>query len=272
MALCNHFLINGEDNAGVSPLDRGFAYGDGVFRTLRVSQGIPGIWSLHYKKLQEDCNILDIACPSPELLLDDISRLFTFEEEAVAKIIVTRGIGPRGYATSAARKPTRIVIREPYPVYPEAYFSEGVDLHLCHLRLSHQPRLAGIKHLNRLENVLARSEWMDSNIADGILLDERGCVIECTMSNLFARYGKTLLTPALDKCGVAGVTRQRVIDIASNMGYIPEIAEFDLAQLMQADEIITCNSLYGTWQVRKFNNRKWPLLKLAADLRVALQE
>lgn len=272
MALHNHFLINGEGDTGLSPLDRGFAYGDGIFRTLRISQGIPDIWSLHYKKLQEDCDILDIACPSPELLLDDISRLFTDEEEAVCKIIVTRGEGARGYAIPVNPAPTRIVVREPYPAYPEMNYSEGVNLHLCHLRLAHQPRLAGIKHLNRLENVLARSEWTDGSIADGVLLDEHGMVIECTMSNLFARYGKTLLTPALDKCGVAGVTRQRILDRALDMGYMPEIAEFDLERLMRADEIIICNSLYGAWQVRALNNRKWPLLSLAAKLRAVLQE
>lgn len=271
MSLCNHFLINGEGDTAISPLDRGLAYGDGVFRTLKIRQGIPDTWSLHYQKLREDCSRLGIACPSSELLLDDVSRLFTSEEQAVAKIIVTRGEGPRGYAVGTATTPTRIVIREAYPAYPETNFNEGVSLHLCRLRLAHQPQLAGIKHLNRLENVLARSEWTGSHLADGVLLDEHGLVIECTMSNLFARYGKTLLTAALDKCGVAGVTRQRILDIAPDMGYLPEIAEFDLARLMQADEIIICNSLYGAWQVRSFNHREWPLLNLATDFRTALQ-
>ena len=271
MSLCNHFLINGESDTGLSPLDRGLAYGDGVFRTLKVNQAIPETWQLHYQKLQDDCSKLGITCPSPELLLDDISRLFTSEEQAVVKILVTRGEGPRGYAMQAATSPTRIVIRESYPNSPEINFSEGVSLHLCGLRLAHQPQLAGIKHLNRLENVLARSEWVESHIADGVLLDASGLVIECTMSNLFARYGNTLLTPALDKCGVAGVTRQRIFDTAPSMGYMPEVTELDLPRLMQEDEVIICNSLYGAWQVRSFNRREWPLLPLAADFRRALQ-
>lgn len=270
--MSNHFLINGESDTGISPLDRGLAYGDGVFRTIRISQGVPDFWSLHYQKLCQDCLALGIACPSAELLLSDISRLFTSEEEAVVKIIITRGEGRRGYAIPSGTMPTRVVLREAYPSYPDANFNEGVNLHLCRLRLAHQPYLAGIKHLNRLENVLARSEWLDEHIADGILLDVHGLVIECTTSNLFARYGKTLLTPALDKCGVAGVTRQRILDIAPDMGYVPEIVEFDLAKLMQADEIIICNSLYGAWQASSFNQRTWPKASLAADLRAALQE
>lgn len=272
MASTTHYLINGESNCGLSPLDRGFTYGDGVFRTLKIRQGLPGSWTLHYEKLEHDCGILGISCPSPELLLADISRLFTPEEEASAKIIVTRGTGPRGYAMPAATKTTRIVIREAYPDYPRRNFDQGVNLHLCELRLSHQPRLAGIKHLNRLENVLARSEWSDTTLVDGVLLDQDDLVIECTMSNIFARIGNSLVTPLLDKCGVAGVTRQRILDNAKNLGYVPEVSALPLEQLMQADEVIICNSLFGAWQVRNFNKQEWPRQDLAARLQTMLQE
>ena len=272
MALSTHYLINGESDCGLSPLDRGFAYGDGVFRTLKVSQGLPDNWNLHYQKLEHDCGLLKISCPSSELLLSDIERLFTPEEEAIAKIVITRGIGPRGYMMPRTIVPTRIVIRENYPDYPRVNFDQGVNLHLCKLRLSHQPRLAGIKHLNRLENVLARSEWSDSSVVDGVLLDQDDFVIECTMSNIFARLGDTLATPLLDKCGVAGVTRQRILDNATHMGYVPEVRPLPLAQLMQADEVIICNSLFGAWQVRGFNNHKWPRQDLAARIQTMLQE
>lgn len=272
MALSTHYLINGESDLALSPLDRGLAYGDGVFRTLRMSQGIPVDWALHYDKLRHDCGALGIICPSQELLLADIERLFTPDEEAVVKIIVTRGAGPRGYAIPQTAAPTRIVLRESFPNYPHAYFEQGVSLHLCELRLAHQPQLAGIKHLNRLENVLARTEWSDNSAADGVLLDTNGAVIECTMSNLFARFGRSLVTPALDKCGVAGITRQRILDNATNLGYVPEVRELSLEELMQADEIVICNSLYGAWQVRSFNGRDWPLQGLAAEIRIMLQE
>lgn len=272
MATTTHYLINGESDCGLSPLDRGFAYGDGVFRTLKIRKGLPDTWSLHYQKLDHDCGILGISCPSTELLLADIDRLFTPEEEAVAKIIITRGTGPRGYAMPGSAIPTRIVMRESYPNYPRVNFDQGVNLHLCELRLSHQSRLAGIKHLNRLENVLARSEWSDNRVVDGVLLDEDDFVIECTMSNIFARVGNTLVTPVLDQCGVAGITRQRILDNAQNMGYVPEVRRLTLDQLMQADEVIICNSLFGAWQVRDFNNYKWPRQDLAARLQIMLQE
>lgn len=265
------FLINGRSEATLSPIDRGFTYGDGVFRTIRVHQGIPDNWTLHYRKLAEDCNVLGIVCPEADLLLADIERLFTPGEEAVAKIIITRGEGARGYAVPCVMQPTRVVIKTPFPDYPRANYLEGVQLHLCSLRLSYQPLLAGIKHLNRLENVMARMEWTDSAIADGLLLDEDGHVIECTMSNVFARFNNTLVTPKLDKCGVAGVTRQRILEAASNLGYRSEVTLIPLVKLMQADELITCNSLYGTWQVRVFNGRQWQQQGLAAQLRNILQ-
>jgi len=145
-------------------------------------------------------------------------------------------------------------------------------LHLCELRLASQPKYAGIKHLNRLENVMARMEWSDASIADGLLLDARGNAIECTMSNLFARFGSSLCTPDLSLCGVAGITRQRILDMAPDFGLRPEVCEISLTKLMQADELLICNSLYGVWQVRTFNNRKWQKLDLADNIRKALHE
>jgi len=266
------YLINGRSDATLSPLDRGFAYGDGVFRTFKVAAGTPVNWLMQYTKLLEDCNVLGIVCPSAEVLLNDITQLFSPEHNAIAKIIITRGEGARGYAVPALAQPTRVVIKAPLPHYPSSNAEDGVSLHLCELRLSSQPKYAGIKHLNRLENVMARMEWSDASIADGLLLDARGNAIECTMSNLFARFGSSLCTPDLSLCGVAGITRQRILDTAPDFGLRPEVCEISLTKLMQADELLICNSLYGVWQVRTFNNRKWPKLDLADNLRKALHE
>jgi 4-amino-4-deoxychorismate lyase len=270
MSAPQQFLINGRSDVLLSPLDRGFAYGDGVFRTLRVQQGRPNHWDLHYKKLVEDCNVLQIVCPNAELLLADIERLFLLEEDAVAKIIISRGEGDRGYALPVLAQPARIVIKAPLPQYPEAYFNEGVQLHLCKLRLSYQAQLASIKHLNRLENVIARMEWTDNAISDGLLLDTDDRVVECTASNIFARFGKTLVTPDLSRCGVAGVTRGRILDVAPQLGLKAKVTDLPLGKLMQADEIITCNSLYGAWQVIALNHREWQPQDLAKQLRQKL--
>ena len=262
-------LINGRPDLHLSLFDRGLAYGDGVFRTFPVQHGKPQHWALQYKKLASDCAVLNIECPSQEALLADIQTLFD-AEDGVAKIIVTRGESVRGYGYPSDIKSNRIVLKQRSPEYPPSNREHGVHLYLCDLRLSHQPKLAGIKHLNRLENVLARAEWNDFNIADGVLLDVDGNVIECTMSNIFARFGDQLLTPLLNHCGVAGVTRERILNDASRLNLQAKQANISLTKLMQADEIIICNSLFGAWQVIEFNHKYWKKQPLADQLTALL--
>ncbi len=266
------YLINGSKAALLSPLDRGFAYGDGVFRTLIVQNGKAQHWQLHYAKLLHDCHVLGIVCPGSSVLLGDIERLFANNaQKAVAKIIVTRGEGDRGYSMPSLAQPTRVLIKSVFPNYPVEAFEHGVRLYLCQTRLGYQPKLAGIKHLNRLENVLARAEWTDPAIADGLMLDMEGNAVECVMSNIFARYGQTLVTPDLTRCGVAGVTRQRVIELASALGYRTEIRQLPLSELMDADEVTISNSLFGVWQVRALGEKSWQAQPLASQLRKLLQ-
>lgn len=265
-------LINGSFNQSVSPLDRGLAYGDGVFRTLKVVDGLPVNWPLHYQKLVADCSALGIVCPSAELLMSDFQQLFTPDEtKAVAKIIITRGEGERGYKPPAVTMPMRVMIKANCAEYPENYFTQGVNVYLCDTRLAEQPKLAGIKHLNRLENVLARMEWNDPEFADGLMLDTSDHVIECTAANIFARFNDTLITPKLEKCGVSGITRERIIALAYTLNLKVQISSIALSKLLTADEIIICNSLYGAWQVHELGNKSWPALPLAAKLRDALQ-
>ena len=274
MSAFPNYLING-NNEPLSPLDRGFAYGDGVFRTLPVHHGKPDCWDLHYNKLVSDCKVLGIICPEESLLLSDIEKLFgafgsLVEPYAIAKIIITRGIGERGYALPQHATPNRIVIKSNFPSYNTDNITHGVKLHLCDTQLGLQPKLAGIKHLNRLENVLARMEWQDKNVVDGLTLDANGYVIECTASNLFARFGNKLITPDLSECGVAGVTRQRVVHAAPGLGLLPTVQKISLAELLEADEVIICNSLFGAWQVVELANKVWTTQHLAQDLRKIL--
>jgi len=266
------YLVNGRRESGITPFDRGFSYGDGIFRTLPLYVGTLQCWERHYRRLQSDCNALGIVCPSGEILRDDISRLAGEDEDAVIKIIITRGESERGYAVPPLAQPTRVVCKTALPHYPESFYDEGVAIHLCDIRLSRQPRLAGIKHLNRLENVMARMEWVDPKIADGLMLDEGGEVIECCMSNLFVRQGDLLLTPDLSRCGVAGVTRERVLEMAPQLGYGAEVRHLRLPDLMNSDEVVICNSLCGAWQVRSLASHTWTLGALAARLRGMLRE
>ena len=271
------YIVNGSFDYVISPLDRGFAYGDGVFRTMVVRQGLPECWPQHYQKLVADCAAIKIVCPSAELLISDIQQLFSEQEitenlTKIIKIIITRGEGERGYAPPAITNPLRVLIKTDIRTYPNNYFTEGVHLHVCKTRLSAQPLLAGIKHLNRLENVLARMEWTDPGITDGIMLDAHQHVIECTSANIFIRHADTLTTPKLNQCGVAGITRQRILNLAHLVGLTVKVESFDLDRLLVADEVLISNSLYGVFQVKSVQKKMWESTSLAADFRTILKE
>jgi 4-amino-4-deoxychorismate lyase len=244
-------LVNGAPSSSINAEDRGLSYGDGVFRTLRLQEGRPVCWQRQYAKLQQDCAALKIPCPSALLLASDLQQLGKTQSEGVAKIIITRGVSARGYAPIGQAEPTRIASLSPVPVYPPDFAQHGVRVHVCKLRLGHQALLAGIKHLNRLENVLAASEWQDKEIAEGVLSDISGFVISGTRSNLFMLRGNILYTPALTRCGVAGVQRDRVMDWAKQHGITCKVAEFRMEELLQADEIFLVNSVFGLWPVRE---------------------
>jgi 4-amino-4-deoxychorismate lyase len=248
-------LVNGVEGAALSARDRGLAYGDGVFRTFPLRGGRPLQWNRHYARLASDCSALGIPCPSRADLVADLSRIGAREPDCAVKIIVTRGSGGRGYAPPAAASPTRIVLSQPLPARPPEWRTEGVRVRICATRAGHQPRLAGIKHLNRLENVLARAEWTDPGIAEGLMLDAAGNVIEGTMSNVFIVERGGLVTPALDAAGVAGVQRERVLEEAAGRGVPATVSAISLARLLAADEIFLVNSLLPLWPVSAVDER-----------------
>ena len=259
-------LVNGAPAEFLSVTDRGLAYGDGVFRTLRTVDGRPLHWPRHYAKLHSDCAALGIPCPSASIVLREVRSAAAGYPHATAKIIVTRGSGPRGYASPQPCVPTRIVIAEPRTP-PSQNATAGITVHLCRLRLAHQPALAGVKHLNRLENVLARAEWSDASVAEGLLLDQEGYAIGGTMSNLFIVDEGVLITPDLSRCGVAGVTRARVIELAKNAGVVCRIEHLPLQRVMNAGEAFLINSLIGLWPIARLAGRAWPQGKLMQQVR-----
>jgi 4-amino-4-deoxychorismate lyase len=261
-------LVNGARSSSVEVLDRGLQYGDGVFRTLKVVAGEVRWWEDQYRKLAEDCAALAIPCPDKQALGGEVRKIAAGPGVGVVKIIVTRGAGQRGYAIPAAAAASRIVMG----------FSGGgnetreVRVRWCDLRLSVQPRLAGIKHLNRLENVLARSEWSDPEIAEGLLLDEAGHVICGTMSNLFLHEQGRLVTPDLCGSGVAGVARGRIIRAAGRHARQVRVEQCSRERLLAADGLFLCNSLIGVWRVAELENRHWPDDGWAEKLRSWLDE
>lgn len=244
-------LINGTPGNTISADDRGLAYGDGVFRTLRMQAGRPFCWERQFAKLQRDCGAIRISCPSALVLSSELQLLGKTQTEGVAKIIITRGVSTRGYAPAAQSEATRIVSVTPATAYPADYAKQGVRVHVCKVRLGHQLLLAGIKHLNRLENVLAASEWQDKDMPEGLLSDMSGFVVSGTRSNLFMLRGNILYTPNLTRCGVSGVQRDRVMDWAKQHGVTCNVADFRMEELVGADEIFLVNSVFGLWPVRE---------------------
>jgi 4-amino-4-deoxychorismate lyase len=259
-------LVNGKQGNLISIRNRGLLYGDGVFRTLRAVNGKALVWPLHYKKLQQDCAALGIQCPDAALLTLELTDLLGQHPDGIIKLIVTRGEGTRGYAPPLNANPVHLWDTAPLPDYPADWATHGIKARVCNLRLSHQPRLAGIKHLNRLENVLAAAEWSDADIAEGILLDVSGKVIEGTRSNLFIYSKGELLTPDLSSCGVAGVQRGRALEWVQMHGISCRECQFGLGELLAADEVFLVNSVIGLWPVRTLQSRSWSTFPIANKL------
>lgn len=269
------YCVNGKLVSGIAPTNRGFAYGDGIFRTMRLLEGELQDWPLHYQTLVADCSKIQIVCPSAELLMQEFKYFMASasEEEtqfSIIKIIITRGEGARGYAPPAVCEPTRVLVQSPLPNYPAEIYANGVALYNCQTRLAHQPILAGIKHLNRLENVLARAEHKDPRFFDGLLQDYDGNVIEAVSGNLFIRKEGVVMTPALDSCGVAGVMRQKILDWYRTQGQPVVIAPLSIEDVLQAEAVVIVNSVYGVLQVTQIDEHVMAADHWAQELRSQL--
>jgi len=265
-------LVNGNSGNMISIRDRGLLYGDGVFRTLYASAGHALHWPLHYQKLRHDCTRLGMACPDFTMLSTEMDGLLKQHSDGVYKVIVTRGKGTRGYAPAQHSDSTHVWDVLPYPDYPDDWPVTGVKARFCQLRLGFQPRLAGIKHLNRLENVLAAGEWSDTDIAEGLLMDVEGNVIEGTRSNLFLVKQGKLITPELTRCGVAGVQRDRVMNWAMRNSMPMQVRDIRAEEVMQADELFLVNSIMLLWPLRELEMNRWTSFPVATEIRRSLEE
>ena len=257
--------INGQPADCIAVADRGLAYGDGLFETIKVRAGRAALLERHLARLEEGCQRLMIPCDMPVLR----SELLAYMQQlgnGVCKLLVTRGVGQRGYTLPEPARPQRILQTSSLPQWPDAYGQQGIQLFSCQLRLSTQPILAGLKHLNRLEQVLARAEWSDPAYAEGLLLDEHSRVIDCVFSNIFIVRQQQLITPALNRCGVAGVMRAELMARAQLAGIDVQVQDILLQDMLQADEVFTSNSLYGIWPVRGYAAQQWPVGPLTRQL------
>lgn len=251
--------------------DRGLAYGDGLFETIAVSAGQPSLLDRHLARLAEGCTRLHM----PLDLARVRSQLLAFSQQlgaGVVKLMLTRGDGQRGYALPQPAQPRLILQAACKPLYPATHGEHGVRLFPCATRLAEQPLLAGLKHLNRLEQVLARSEWQDAEHAEGLMLDVSGRVIEGVYSNLLLVSAGVLITADLSRCGVAGVMRAELLAQAAALGIVCQVRDISYAELLAADEVMLCNSLYGVWPVRALLAHDWPVGPLTRKLQAIARD
>ncbi|MHB1273501.1 MAG: aminodeoxychorismate lyase [Rhodanobacter sp.] len=244
-------LINGEPTGLLSALDRGLAYGDGLFESIRFVGAAAPLWLRHMQRLIESCRRLRMPAPDPAQLWHEALEVARGMPQSVVRITLTRGVGERGYALPVQPQITRAVAAFVPPQRAHEAYALGVRMRVCEIHLAEQPLLAGMKHLNRLEQVLARAEWSDPAIAEGVLCDQHGRVISATMANLFALIDGVLLTPALDRCGVAGVARAEVLAAYPQA----QTAEMTLDALLGASEIFLSSSVRGILPVQSLGDR-----------------
>lgn len=249
--MTTRMLVDGQPGDTVSALDRGLGYGDGLFETVRVVGERAPLWARHMARLAEGCGRLAIPAPAAGLLVGELQAVVDGMAEAVVRITVTRGVGPRGYAPPPVPATTRIVAAFPMPLAAPGLAGAGLRLRVCDLRLAGQPALAGLKHLNRLEQVLARTEWSDPSIHEGLLLDAAGRVVCATMANVFAVIDGVVVTPALVRCGVAGVARAEVL------GALPavQVRDLGLDELLAAQEVFLTSSVRGILPVQAVGDK-----------------
>ncbi len=250
------WLINGTPADTVHASDRGLHFGDGLFETMALTEGRVRFLDYHLDRLAEGCERLAIAAPDNGLLQDEIDQICRGHERAVVKLIVTRGRGGRGYAMTDDAGATRILSIHPWPDVPPGYYRDGVSVRLCDTPVSSNRSLAGLKHLNRLEHVLARLEWTDETVVEGLMLDDRGCVVEGTCTNVFLVTGPELATPALSLGGVSGVMRRVVLDSARKIGKTVVERDVFRDELEQLEELFLTNSIIGIWPVTRLEHRR----------------
>jgi 4-amino-4-deoxychorismate lyase len=249
-------LVNGRAERCIDIEDRGLQYGDGLFETMALREGTLRFRDAHVERLTRGCERMQIT-PIPAAILEaELAQLTAGTDDGIVKLVVTRGGGARGYRPDRSAAPTRVLFLHPNRAWPTAHYINGIRLRLCATRLGCNPLLAGLKHLNRLEQVMARLEPADADAEEGLMLDDGGRIIAGTMTNVFLVEDGRVVTPALDRCGVAGVMRRVVLETAAAGGVETAIEGVSRARLAAAGEVFVTNALIGLWPVRACAGRE----------------
>lgn len=262
-------ILNGQrfknaDQASVSPLNRGLLYGQSVFETIAVDDGLPLLLDQHLARLVHGAERLQIPLDAAAME-HDIYALAEDQNLAVLRATACMEAGGRGYRNPSKPTGLRIISLHDYPQHPQHYWLEGINLGLSDLRLGSQSVLAGIKHGNRLEQIIARNAWQE-DWQEALLLDQNENVIEATHANIFALKKDTLYTPSLHRAGVAGVMRDYVLSLADKVGVEPQVVSLSESDIDTADALFVTNSVIGLWPVKQFKNQQFNDLSFAHKL------
>lgn len=260
-------LVDGEISDRISTTDRGLHYGDGLFESIAVVQGKPRFWQSHIDRLNAGCEQLGLAPPPQALLLREVLTVSAGQQKCVAKIILSRGTFGRGFATDPNARSNRVVSSWSWPQDPGHLAQIGITARICKLRLGIQPALGGLNHLNRLEQILARAEWSDSAVHEGILLDREDHLISAISANIFLVQSGRLLTPRLDRCGVRGVMRGAIINEFRERC---EQRRITLDMLPEAEEVFVCNTVRGVFPVTRIDHWEYETGPLTREVQAWL--
>lgn len=269
--------INGRRRNTLDHRDRGLQYGDGLFETMRIHRRRVRLLDYHLDRLFDGCRRLEIEAPVRASLRGELQRAASSRGEGILKLLLTRGSGSRGYRPTGRERATRILSTHALPRRVWAQSAAPARVRICATPLSMNPRLAGLKSLNRLDSVLARGEWRDERIWEGLMCDMDGSWVCGTMSNLFLRRGATLLTPLLDRCGVAGVMRRWVLENCAALRLRAEVRRIRFEDLKSAEEVFMSNAVIGIRSVRSIERAQAGSLRFAsvaaaARLRALLEQ
>jgi 4-amino-4-deoxychorismate lyase len=254
-------------DGSVDPRDRGLAYGDGLFETMALRGGELQRLGFHFDRLELGCARLALPRPARRELKQRIESVASGISRGYVKLILTRGVGRRGYAPPQRSEPTIVLLAEASMAVPAAEISVAT----LSQRLGENEKLAEIKHLCRLEQVLGRLELSGLDADEGLMLSTSGAVIGGTSRNLFAVFGRRLVTPDLSRAGIGGVMRRSVLEEGERLGLDVTTADLRLADLEAADELFMTNALVGIQSVSRLDDRPFTANALAAHLRDALR-
>ncbi len=244
-------LINGETQTYLAANDRSVQFGDGCFTTARVVEGKVRFLSDHLARLTLGCQRLMIPWQDESVLVAEMQQLAQDQGNGVLKVIISRGAAGRGYSPLGCDRPVRVISTSTLPAHFAQWQQEGVSLALSPIPLGCNPYLAGIKHLNRLEQVLIRAHLDQMGAQEALVLDSEGWLTECCAANLFWRQGNAVFTPIIDRAGVAGTMRNHIINtLAGSRWSVNEVrAKPDV--LADAEEVLICNALLPLAPVRQ---------------------